>query len=198
MAKKAKSKGGAAEAGGEKPNSRKKLFMMGGGVAVLLAAGGGYFMLGGSDAAEAGDEPVAAAAHEAADAHGAAEGEAAAAGHGAAAVAEEPTTVAGPGEVYYYRLPEIVVNLATLDQRAAFIRVQAVLELADRNIGRTLDNALPRVLDTVQTYLRELRTTDLQGSAGMFRLKEELRERINLAIYPAVIREVLFENVLVQ
>jgi len=38
--------------------------------------------------------------------------------------------------------------------------------------------ALPRVTDIFQTYLRELRPTDLNGSAGLFRLKEEIGIRI--------------------
>ena len=38
---------------------------------------------------------------------------------------------------------------------------------------------MPRVMDAFQTYLRELRPSDLDGSAGLYRLKEELTRRVN-------------------
>jgi flagellar FliL protein len=46
--------------------------------------------------------------------------------------------------------------------------------------------------------LRELRTTDLDGSAGIYRLKEELARRVNVAIHPARVDAVLFKEILVQ
>jgi len=39
-----------------------------------------------------------------------------------------------------------------------------------------------------QTYLRELRPSDLEGSAGLYRLKEELTRRVNVAIAPSRIK----------
>ena len=45
---------------------------------------------------------------------------------------------------------------------------------------------MPRITDMFQTYLRELRSTDLNGSVGMFRLKEELTRRVNAAIAPTM------------
>jgi flagellar FliL protein len=46
--------------------------------------------------------------------------------------------------------------------------------------------------------MRELRPADLEGSAGMFRLKEELLRRVNLTVYPARVDAVLFKELLVQ
>ena len=43
---------------------------------------------------------------------------------------------------------------------------------------------MPRIVDIFQTYLREVRTNDLNGSAGLFRLKEELTRRVNLTVAP--------------
>ena len=45
---------------------------------------------------------------------------------------------------------------------------------------------------------RELRKSDLEGSAGIYRLKEELRRRINVAIFPAQVDAILFKELLVQ
>ena len=57
---------------------------------------------------------------------------------------------------------------------------------------------LPRIEDQFQVFTRELRTTDLEGSAGVYRLKEELLKRVNIAIYPAKIDAVLFKEILIQ
>ena len=57
---------------------------------------------------------------------------------------------------------------------------------------------MPRVIDNFQTYLRELRIDDLKGSAGMYRLREELLVRVNAAAAPAKITDVLFKEMLVQ
>ena len=57
---------------------------------------------------------------------------------------------------------------------------------------------LPRVMDTFQVFLRELRPTDLEGSAGTYRLKEELTRRVNTAVAPGRITAVLFKEMLVQ
>jgi flagellar FliL protein len=57
---------------------------------------------------------------------------------------------------------------------------------------------MPRIMDNFQVYLRELRIEDLKGSAGMYRLREELLVRVNAAAAPAKVRDVLFKEMLVQ
>ena len=55
-----------------------------------------------------------------------------------------------------------------------------------------------KVMDAFQTYLRELRPTDLDGSAGLYRLKEELTRRVNAAVAPNRVTAVLFKEIVVQ
>jgi flagellar FliL protein len=57
---------------------------------------------------------------------------------------------------------------------------------------------MARVLDAFQVYLRELRRSDLEGSAGIYRLREELQRRVNLAVYPASVENILFKEILIQ
>ena len=59
-----------------------------------------------------------------------------------------------------------------------------MLELPDQELVAQIQPVMPRVMDAFQTYLRELRPTDLDGSAGLYRLKEELTRRVNTAIAP--------------
>ena len=56
----------------------------------------------------------------------------------------------------------------------------------------------PRIIDHFQVYLRELRVEDLRGSAGIYRLREELLARVNAAVKPTKVENVLFREVLVQ
>ncbi len=57
---------------------------------------------------------------------------------------------------------------------------------------------MPRIIDNFQVYLRELRVEDLKGSAGMYRLREEMLIRVSAAVAPAKINDVLFKEMLVQ
>ena len=53
-------------------------------------------------------------------------------------------------------------------------------------------------MDAFQTYLREMRPSDLEGSAGLYRLRDELTRRVNLAVAPTKINAVLFKEIVVQ
>ena len=57
---------------------------------------------------------------------------------------------------------------------------------------------MPRLLDMFQTYLREMRPDELRGSAGTYRLREELIARANVAVMPVKVNDVLFTQILIQ
>jgi flagellar FliL protein len=96
-------------------------------------------------------------------------------------------------------LPDVLVNLSnTGSDRTQYLKVKIVLELPDANLVGQIQPLMPRVMDAFQTYLRELRATDLDGSAGLYRLKEELTRRVNIAVAPNHITAVLFKEIVVQ
>jgi flagellar protein FliL len=103
-----------------------------------------------------------------------------------------------PPQIVFYDLPEMLVNLNTGSRQASYLKVQIALELSDPLAIPTLDQLAPRIIDIFQVYLRELRLEDLDGSAGMFRLKEELLKRANASVAPIEIRDILFREMLVQ
>jgi len=108
----------------------------------------------------------------------------------AAPVAKPPT---------FFDLPEVLVNLSTANnERTQYLKVKLVLELADPSLVAQIQPIMPRVMDTFQVFLRELRPSDLDGSAGMYRLKEELTRRVNAAIAPSRVNAVLFKEMIVQ
>ncbi|MGI9387729.1 MAG: flagellar basal body-associated FliL family protein [Methyloligellaceae bacterium] len=98
----------------------------------------------------------------------------------------------------YYDLPEMVVNLSSVDKRAQYLKIKIALEAKDRKSLTALNPVMPRILDMFQIYLRELRSSDLEGSAGVFRLKEELLRRVNLAIHPNRVDRILFKEIIIQ
>jgi flagellar protein FliL len=96
-------------------------------------------------------------------------------------------------------LPEVLVNLSnTSGERTQYLKIKIVLELADQALMQQIQPVMPRLTDTFQTYLRELRPTDLDGSAGLYRLKEELTRRVNALIAPNKVNAVLFKEIVVQ
>lgn len=107
-----------------------------------------------------------------------------------AAKAEQPAV--------FYDLPEMLVNLSSSGGRTGYLKMKVALELPDAQASAALDPLMPRVLDAFQVYLRALRVEDLDGSAGMFRLKEELLRRVSLAAAPVQVRAVLLKEMIVQ
>jgi flagellar FliL protein len=103
------------------------------------------------------------------------------------------------GRPVFVDLPEVLVNISNPgNDRVQYLKVKVVLELGDQALIQQIQPVMPRVMDAFQTYLRELRPTDLDGSAGLYRLKEELTRRVNVAIAPSRINAVLFKEFVVQ
>jgi flagellar FliL protein len=98
----------------------------------------------------------------------------------------------------FYNLPEMLVNLNTAGRRASFLKISVSLELENAMDIPRIEAVMPRIVDNFQIYLRELRVEDLRGSAGLYRLREELLARVNNAAQPARVNDVLFKEMLVQ
>src|ERR1700721_2274674 len=95
--------------------------------------------------------------------------------------------------------PEMLVNLVGMPgERVQYLKLKIVLEVKEEKQVESIKPNLPRVTDVFQTYLRELRSSDLNGSAGLFRLREELTRRVNAAVSPNQVSAVLFKEIVVQ
>ena len=95
-------------------------------------------------------------------------------------------------------IPDIVSNLDTGGHRASFIKLHAKLEVAHAADAVALQQAMPQVLDIFQSYLRSTRPEDLRGGEGTYRLREALMNRIDLALAPVEVTDLLFVEILVQ
>ena len=119
-------------------------------------------------------------------------------GHGKAEAAAVAALVKPPT---FLDLPDVLVNLSSsgnASERTQYLKVKVTLELPDQSMSAQIQPIMPRLMDAFQTYLRELRPTDLEGSAGLYRLKEELTRRVNASIAPSRVNAVLFKEIVVQ
>ncbi|WP_332684964.1 flagellar basal body-associated protein FliL [Bosea sp. (in: a-proteobacteria)] len=159
---------GEAGAEGAPKPGKKKLIMIGGAVALLALGGGGWFFFLKKPSAE----QVAAAE--------------------AAAAAKKP--------VAFVEMKDMMIGISAGGQqdRQPIVKIKVVLEIADAKVSEQIKPLLPRVEDAFQVFMRELRPSDLEGSAGMYRLKEELLRRVNVTVHPAKVDAVLFKELLIQ
>jgi flagellar FliL protein len=98
----------------------------------------------------------------------------------------------------YVDVPEMVANLNSGTRKPSYVKLTARIEVPRPEDAEKVKAALPRLQDMMQTYLREMRPEELRGSAGTYRLREELLVRANAAVAPAKISDVLFTQMLVQ
>jgi flagellar basal body-associated protein FliL len=86
-------------------------------------------------------------------------------------------------------------------QRLSFrqgLKLRVSLEVAGEPAAETVRQPMPRVMDGFQLYLRALSVDEVSGAAGMQRLEEKLIARVNLAVQPVQVNDVLLKEMLVQ
>ena len=103
-----------------------------------------------------------------------------------------------PPKTVFYELPQFLINLNSSSNRVSFLKISVTLELRDQAAAAIVDENKPRIMDAFNTYLRGLRPSDLAGSAGIYRLREELMTRLNNTIETDLVKDILFSEILVQ
>lgn len=110
---------------------------------------------------------------------------------------EEVSEEAAP-QTGYYDMEEFVVNLNSTGKQVNFLKMKVTLELPNATARSLAESRMPRIRDSFQIYLRELRSEDLQGTAGLHRLKKELLFRLNKILEPETANDILFKEIIVQ
>ena len=158
------------------------LLILGGGAAAFFA---GLFTPAETQAEEDPHGEAKPDAHGKPDAKG--DGHGAPPGHG------DP----GAGGVFF-KVPDMVVNLNSTGRRPSFLKISISVEVGRQEDVPEIEKVMPRIVDNFQVYLRELRLEDLRGSAGIYRLREELLLRVGVAAQPVQVKDVLFREMLIQ
>ena len=99
---------------------------------------------------------------------------------------------------YYYEMDEFLVSMAVPGGKSSFMKIRLSLELTKKTDEARVKTVLPRIIDSFQIYLRGLTMEELQGSHGIYRVREGLLARVNAAAHPAKVKDVLFQAILVQ
>ncbi|MBI2254237.1 MAG: flagellar basal body-associated FliL family protein [Proteobacteria bacterium] len=147
---------------------------------LLLLGGGGaaaYFLLFKEDPKEA------AAGHE---------------GEAEAAAEEEQAAEDEAHPPVFIELPKMQANLIMTGKKQPFMVTTMVLEVGSPEEQKLVEELQPRIENEIVTYLRSLRPEDVQGAAGLQRLREELLLRVKNAAKPAKVKDILFKEMLVQ
>ena len=110
----------------------------------------------------------------------------------------EETDHVDAANVMFYDLPEVLVNLSDDGKGSNFLKLQVALELPAETDTHALDPVMPRIVDKFQVFLRELRLEDLSGSAGTYRLKQELLRRVRLSGVDVEVHDVLIRDMIIQ
>lgn len=196
----------ALEGGSSDSGKKKKLILILVPLILLLGGGAGLYFTGMLDSV-LGKTPAAAEAEgEHAEAGKESGGhEAKKADHAGKEEEKEKEAEGGGGEhgeggksgPAFLKVPDLIVNL-TSEGQPRYLRLSVQLELANEADLKAVEAVLPRVIDQFQTYLRELRIQDLRGSKGMYRLQMELLSRVNAAASPTEVKDVLFQEILIQ
>lgn len=118
--------------------------------------------------------------------------------HGDPAAAHHIDGKAEAAEVTFFDLPEILVNLNTGGKGSSYLKLQLAIELPKGTLPAAIEPALPRIMDRFQVFLRELRFEDLSGSAGTYRLKQELLRRVQLSGLSVQVNDVLIREMIIQ
>jgi flagellar FliL protein len=111
---------------------------------------------------------------------------------------DKAAEAAKPVPPSYVDVPEMVANLNNGTHKPSYVKLSARVEVPNPGDVDKVKSGMPRLQDMMQTYLREMRPEELRGSAGTYRLREELLVRANVAVAPAKVSDVLFTQMLVQ
>lgn len=112
--------------------------------------------------------------------------------------APNPQADARPAVPVFVDLPDLIANMSSPASKPSYIKLQARLEVSRPEDAEKVRQEMPRLQDIFQTYLREIRPEELRSAPGIYRLREELLGRANVAVAPVRINDVLFAQLLIQ
>lgn len=96
-------------------------------------------------------------------------------------------------------MDDITVNLRKgVENNSTWLKIKVTLEVSDQNNYDLVILMMPKIVDIFQIYLKELRKNDLDGSFGIYKIKDEMMMRINSILYPGKIEGILFQDFIIQ
>lgn len=118
--------------------------------------------------------------------------------HGEKRAEHAQGALVSPVAAHYLDLDEMMITIGGVGTNPHVLKMRLSLELKSPQDELRVKAIMPRILDNFHMFLRELRIEELQGSQGLYRVKEELMTRVNSAAYPTKVQDILFREMLVQ
>ena len=103
-----------------------------------------------------------------------------------------------PLEIVFIETPEILANLKTDGSRRHYLKMKLNFELEHPEDADAMTMEMPRIVDAITVYLREMSSEDFKGSEGIHRLRQELLLRVNAVASPVRVTDVLVAEFLLQ
>lgn len=105
-----------------------------------------------------------------------------------------------PKKVAFIPVPDVLVNLkGDRKSRPTFLKVSIVLQIHDgQHAKETIEPFIPKVVDQMQLFLRDLDINDVSGANNLQRLRRELLMRVNNVMAPHKVDDVLIKEFLIQ
>jgi len=105
-----------------------------------------------------------------------------------------------PGQTFvYYDFPKLTVFLKKTNSRQpALANIRVTAEFIDEAPLQAARSAQPRIMDAMQSFLRECSREELDGRAGTDMLRQAFVEIVNDAIMPHQANTVLFKEIVIQ
>ncbi|MFK7973431.1 MAG: flagellar basal body-associated FliL family protein [Rickettsiaceae bacterium] len=98
----------------------------------------------------------------------------------------------------YLDLEPMVVELAPSEGKKEYLRLHLTLRLATEKERAYIIARLPIIKDSLFTFLCTLRAGDFNNSSNILYVKEEITKRINKITDPIIVKEVLFQEFIVD
>lgn len=98
----------------------------------------------------------------------------------------------------FYKLDDITLNLNAEGPKSRFLKLGLTLVLLKEEDIVRIESRIPRIIDNVTAYMRELKPEEMTGSANFYRVRENLLMRVQVAVAPVKVTEILFSSVLIQ
>lgn len=111
---------------------------------------------------------------------------------------KEKLSSEGVGADNFVEAPPMVVNLRSADGQARYLKLRFMALASNADNADLIRLRMPLMLDAFQPFLRELRPEDLNGSAAVFRVKEEMMRRANAVLGSGIVQDILIQDLVQQ
>lgn len=98
----------------------------------------------------------------------------------------------------YLDLDPITVGLTPTGSKREYVKLELTFRLSSDAESAAVMDKVPIIKDSLITLLRSLRASDFNSSSSTIYLKEEIVKRINKITAPIVVKEVLFQELIVN